>query len=296
MVNADTFVPFFGRVEDVNDPARYGRVRVRAYGYHDSNEGVLSTDHLPWFSVLVNNADSDTGRGQSATGYRVGSVVFGFFVDSGYQAGFVLGTLAGMTNNVSDVSGLARGDKDHILYRLREQNQIPDIQGPNEDQGEDEDPPIKPWSEPSYANDTVYPNNIVYESPTGMIREWDETEGRERIHTYHPSGTYDEIRPDGGRTIKIVGDGYEIIAGSKYAYVRGDLNLTIDANCNTYIKGNWNIQVDGVKTEVVQGGVQEFYSDQATQVLGSQSVNAGDYTHNSNTHTVNSGRISHNEG
>ena len=35
--------------------------------------------------------------------------------------------------------------------------------------------------------------------------------------------------------------------------IKGDVNLTIDSNCNTHIKKDWNIQVDGNVREVIKG-------------------------------------------
>ena len=37
---------------------------------------------------------------------------------------------------------------------------------------------------------TVYPKNHVYETESGHIKEFDDTEGAERIHEYHKSGTF----------------------------------------------------------------------------------------------------------
>ena len=40
-----------------------------------------------------------------------------------------------------------------------------------------------------------------------------------------------EVDAGGNRVVKVVGDGYEIIAGSKNCYIHGDVNLTIGSNC-----------------------------------------------------------------
>ena len=47
------------------------------------------------------------------------------------------------------------------------------------------------------------------------------------------------------KVTEIVGQNYQIITGSNFVNVKGDVNLTIDSNCKTYIKGDWDIQVDG---------------------------------------------------
>ena len=42
-VGRGSFTWFFGVVEDRNDPAQLGRVRVRAYGYHTDNKDKIPT-------------------------------------------------------------------------------------------------------------------------------------------------------------------------------------------------------------------------------------------------------------
>jgi hypothetical protein len=110
---------------------------------------------------------------------------------------------------------------------------------------------------PRYA--AKYPYNHVFESESGHIKEFDDTPGSERIHEYHTSGTFYEIDADGTKHTRVVGNNYEIIAGTNFVNIKGDVNLTIESNCKTYIKGDWNIQVDGNKYETVKGNVHETY-------------------------------------
>jgi uncharacterized protein YcbK (DUF882 family) len=114
-----------------------------------------------------------------------------------------------------------------------------------------------PFAQPTSAYEAEYPKNHVYESESGHIREYDDTSKRERIHEYHRTGTFYEIDGGGNRTIKIVGDGYHIVAGSDYAYVGGTVNLTVESNCNTYVKGDYNLQVDGNMEVFVKGNKKE---------------------------------------
>ena len=129
---------------------------------------------------------------------------------------------------------------------------------------------------PKLRRGTEYPYNHVLETEGGHIKEYDDTPYAERIYEKHVSGTFYEIDADGNRVTRIVGNNYEIIAGTNYVNVKGDVNLTIDSNCNTYIKGNWNIQVDGTKTEVVTGAVSETYKSTKTEnVTGNVSETYG---------------------
>ena len=73
----------------------------------------------------------------------------------------------------------------------------------------------------------LYPKNHVYETESGHIKEFDDTEGAERIHEYHKSGTFYEVDASGNKHTRIVGTNYEVIAGSDFVNVKGTANLTI---------------------------------------------------------------------
>ena len=76
------FVWFFGVVEDIMDPLKLGRVKVRCYEWHTANRGAIPTSSLPWAQVVMpaNNA-SISGVGTSPNGLKQGSWVIGFFLD-----------------------------------------------------------------------------------------------------------------------------------------------------------------------------------------------------------------------
>lgn len=299
MINFEQFLPFFGVIEDVNDPEEIGRVRVRAHGFHTDNPGLLPTEELPWLSSIVSNSGSYNGAGISPTGYLVGTTVFGFFLDRSLQVGVVLGALVGKTNAVSDVSNLAVGGAHHPIADIRERNRVKEVQGPLENTEETEDEQElkqKRWGEPAYINNASYPHNHVFETQTGLIREMDGTPGNERIHEYHPSGSYYEVAADGTRVVKVVGDGYEIIAGAKFINIRGNVQETIDGNYNLYVKGNMTMQVDGNLTEVVQGNKQEFANDLSSQASGTRTETSGELVSTAGTIAMRAGRILLNEG
>lgn len=140
-----------------------------------------------------------------------------------------------------------------------------DAAGKNPETQEDRVPPYK-------RRNTEYPYNHVLETESGHIKEYDDTPFAERIYEKHRSGTYYEIDSDGNKVTRVVGQNYEIIAGSNFVNVKGDVNLTIDGNAKTYIKGDWNIQVDGNKKEVVKGDVSEEYGSNAIAAFHSTTV------------------------
>ncbi len=108
------------------------------------------------------------------------------------------------------------------------------------------------WFEPpTCAPFTEYPFNHVYESESGHIQEFDDTPGFERIHTFHKSGTFDEVHPDGSRMTKVVGNNYEIILKDDNLLVKGDLNITVDGQARIKIQKTFDIEVDDGTMQVV---------------------------------------------
>ena len=284
----DGFVWFTGVVEDRNDPSKLGRVRVRCLGLHTENKVDIPTEDLPWAHIMQStNNPSMQGLGNTPTFLVEGTWVVGFFLDAvEKQQPLIMGTLPGIPQAVadktkgfndpngtypsekithsnhpikeSDVNRLARNDTDqsHAVVAAKNSAKTSDVPTANSS---------TTWNEPDSAYDASYPKNHVLETESGHIKEFDDTTDKERIHEYHKKGTFYEIDKDGNKSTRVVGDNYEVVAGSNYVNIKGTANLTIDSNCNTYIKGNWNIQVDGTKTEVVTGAVSETYKSTKTE-------------------------------
>lgn len=92
------FIWFMGVVEDVDDPAQLGRVRVRCFALHSQDKSDLPTEHLPWATVVQpTNSAGTQGIGYSPTGLLVNSQVIGFFADGPTgQFPFVIGVINGI--------------------------------------------------------------------------------------------------------------------------------------------------------------------------------------------------------
>tara|TARA_Y100000389_G_scaffold183411_1_gene200879 strand:+ start:6547 stop:8868 length:2322 start_codon:yes stop_codon:yes gene_type:complete len=101
------------------------------------------------------------------------------------------------------------------------------------------------FQEPGNPFAAEYPHNKVLFTESGHIQEFDDTPNAERIHTYHRTGTFEEIHPDGTKVIKVVKNNYELILGDDSIYVRGTMNLVVDADVNVKIAGKVNIDVGG---------------------------------------------------
>ena len=91
------------------------------------------------------------------------------------------------------------------------------------------------WSapEPTSIYGAIYPYNHVHESESGHLIEVDDTPGKERLHRYHRTGTYEEIGALGQRIVKVVNENfhmglnndYTAIMGNKYENIAGKLDI-----------------------------------------------------------------------
>jgi hypothetical protein len=109
------------------------------------------------------------------------------------------------------------------------------------------------FSQPSVPYGAKYPYNQVRETESGHIQEFDDTPGYERIHTYHRSGTYEEVDVNGTKVTKIVGDGYVIMDRNGFISIAGDANVTVSGAVNIFCRSDANIEVAG-SAEMKVGG------------------------------------------
>jgi len=118
------------------------------------------------------------------------------------------------------------------------------------------------WDQPAIPHAAVYPNNHVYETEGGHIKEFDDTKDNERIHERHTTGTGYEIDSEGTKVTKVVKDNYNIITNDDYCHIQGNSRATIDKGLRVRVnsKGesgnNYNIEVgQGASLNVeVNGG------------------------------------------
>jgi hypothetical protein len=96
----DGFSWFVGVVEDRNDPAQLGRVRVRVLGRHSDDLTQVKTTDLPWAHVMHPVTDpSMQGLGHTPSFLTQGSWVVGFFRDIEAQQPVIMGTLPGIPDS-----------------------------------------------------------------------------------------------------------------------------------------------------------------------------------------------------
>lgn len=230
-MGSEGFKSFIGIVEDLDDPLRLGRVRTRIFAEHDEN---IQTSDLPWSIIMMPATSASLDSvGTAPVGLRVGSYVWGFYLD-GEEKQFpaILATwhkIPQGDSNKHDVSSLARG-KNNITKSQT---------GP----------------EPGSAYAAQYPHNQVIQTASGHVIELDDTPGQERIHVYHTAGTYTEINKDGRMVMKVANDSFHVVAGNNTIYVAGKANVHIEGSENVYIGGNNDVTIHGNMTVDVEGSV-----------------------------------------
>ena len=100
----DGFIWFTGVVEDRNDPASLGRVRVRCLGHHTEDLNDIPTKDLPWAHVMHSvTSPSMQGLGHTPSFLVEGTWVIGFFLDAiEKQQPMIIGSLPGIPKRAPD--------------------------------------------------------------------------------------------------------------------------------------------------------------------------------------------------
>ena len=230
---------FFGVVEDRNDPAQLGRVRVRAYGYHTDDKDKIPTDSLPWALPLGGiDSASVSGVGTSPTGMVEGTWVVGFFLDgSRAQEPAIVGTLAGAPSQAAETT-LGFNDPNGVYPRYTEES---DVNKRARGENTDADPADNKISIPESKFAAVYPLNHVRETESGHYKEYDDTPSAERIKEFHKSGTMYELYPDGDKVTKVVKDNYTLIASNDSLHVKGNVTVFVDGDANLTVAGTTTV-------------------------------------------------------
>lgn len=278
-----SFVWWHGVVEDVADPFFLGRCKIRIFGFHTDILRKLPTNDLPWaYPMQPITSAALSGIGTSPTGLLVGSHVFGFFRDGeDAQDPVVVGSFGGIPQESADktkgfndpsekypakdsdvkakkfplgISVIKECDTNKLATGQSTADTIVQYKIGSVVKNIKSTPKMASssvWNEPITPYGAVYPKNHVRYTESGHIQEFDDTPGKERVHTWHTSGTFTEIAngweesPKGTRVQRIQGDDYEICHGNKNVYIKGTkgLNLVIEGGMNVTIVGGGNIQL-----------------------------------------------------
>ena len=256
-----TFNWFVGEVEDIMDPMKLGRVRVRCVGIHNIDRNKLPTKDLPWAHLImpVNSTTLD-GIGVSPTGMTVGTTVVGFFKDGNdSQEPVIMGTIGGIappkafaSSEVHDTNRLARNEeisktivKNKVLNQMGESMILPVARSLFERDRR---------YEPEVPYKAAYPFNNVIEYKSGHVIEVDDTEDAERLHIYHKSGTMHEVHPDGKQVSRIEGERYTVVADEDNLHIKGNCNITVEEDLRVDVENGNIVIYAGNDTTVLTGG------------------------------------------
>lgn len=243
-IGEEGFWWFIGIVEDRDDPLNLGRVRVRVHNIHSTKKTISPTENLPWATPMMPiTSASSGGVGVSPTGIRVGTTVFGFFIDGrSAQNPVIMGTMPGIID----------GD-------MQKHDVMPEARGINKIQKTR----VEGSPEPATAYAAKYPHNKVMKTESGHAVEIDDTPGAERIHIFHKSGTYVEIDRAGQLVVKTVGNKFDVVVGNESVYVGGNATVEVKGNININVAGNADVKIGGTAT-VESGGAMTLKAPTTT--------------------------------
>lgn len=263
---------YVGTVENNNDPLKLGRLQIRVLGLHTHNrqkasedvEHYLPTEDLPWAIPVIPMASSIDGIGDFNV-LQNGSKVIVFFIDKNRQQPFYLGSIPFNLEQMPDFEyGFSDPTKQHpkesylnesSISRLARNEKIEDtcIGVQNKD--------LRKWNvndidyeEPESAYHAEYPYNRVIQTESGIVVELDSTPNHNRIHVFHPSGTYTEIREDGTKVEKIKGVDIEVNEKDKTVVIGGNFSVKLN-NSNIEVTGDTVLTNKGAMTLNAEGDI-----------------------------------------
>ena len=119
------------------------------------------------------------------------------------------------------------------------------------------------WSEPDPITiyGAAYPYNKVMASESGHVIEIDDTPNYERIHTFHRSGTFDEMHPNGDRVMKTIGSTYRITYGDDHYVCLGAKYETFGNNKTNHYYGQFGQIVGGDTYTYAHGKSTDVVAD-----------------------------------
>lgn len=297
---------FIGVVEDIHDPAEKNRVRVRIFGKHSEDTTLIPTHRLPWSNVMMPVTSGSVPGVGTSLGLVQGSWVVGMFVDPNQNDSVILGSLPSESTKRPENTGFQDPEG---IHPKDNGNDTPLAARSTDFQG---DPSFAhkrglhiekiATATPAKCNtidrtigrnfknqsfdmlrpiDVIrpsYPNNKVYRTEGGHCKEYDDTEGFERIsETHSPSGSYREIVSDGSSTTVVVGDNYHVIHKNNNVYIKGNCNLSIDGDLRTLVKGDYNLEVEGnFSQKLHQNSYTEVGLSEYKEVRFNTALNVGE--------------------
>lgn len=281
---------YFGVVESNQDPLELGRVRVRVFGIHSLSKTDIPDESLPWSPCMTPVTSPSINGAGSTPNLEKGSRVLVVFLDnSSLQEPLVIGSMnfiqpeymvnvnkqmysgysddSDYVNQVSMPQSATSGAVENPSSTLSVKNGVSEFETPE-----------------NLQKMSRYPLNRVRKSKGGVVEEWDDTPGNVRASLTHPSGSFQQYRPDGSFEQTIYGSNYTIKAKDDNVYIEGVCNLHIQSDCNTHISGDYNLTVGGdynlnvngnTFTNVNKSRFDTIGEDESKNIFGSNTKNVG---------------------
>lgn len=245
---------YIGTVENNNDPKKLGRLQIRILGLHTHNrlkasedvEHFLPTEDLPWAIPVFPMSSSVDGTGDFNI-IENGSKVVVFFMDKNRQQPFYLGSIPYVLEEMPDFEkGFSDPTEQHPKESYKNESSISRL-ARNEKINETcigvQNSDLRKWTvndidyeEPESAYKAEYPYNRVLETESGIVVELDSTPNHNRIHVFHPAGSYVEVREDGTKVEKIKGVDITVIEKDKTVVIGGNFSVKLNKS---------NVEIDG---------------------------------------------------
>ena len=203
---------YIGIVEDINDPLKVNRVRVRVFHIHTQDKGLLATEDLKWFPVMMSSSNASVSGIGSSHGLLQGSTVVLQPLDDDLEQFIVLGSLCGIPKEKRD-SSLGFSDPDGIYPKAVNITDVP--QAALED----------------------YPLNRVYVSEAGHSLQFNDSSNPEVILS-HSNGSNISFKSDGSVDIFSSGDHSRTIRGNENLSVDGNNNISISGSVTNHSQGS----------------------------------------------------------
>lgn len=105
-----------------------------------------------------------------------------------------------------------------------------------------------------------------------IILELDDTidedgNPQKRIHSWHPTGTYDEVAPDGSRRVRVQSDRFTVVVGKDQVHIQGRGDVVIDGDATLKVGGNLTILVKGDVKRTIEGNLDETVKGDVTRSI-----------------------------
>jgi hypothetical protein len=254
-----------GVIENNADPLKIGRCQVRIFGLHTEDRDEYPTADLPW-AVMLNPFTNVADQGMTFTPENGDYVAVSFF-DPEKQKPLILGTFAryidetpDFDSGFSDPNGVnpdsSYTDESSIPRLARNENISQTIiQDKKDNRTTGVSCVDESWDEPETPYDAEYPNNKVIATKDHII-ELDDTDGAERVHIYHKSGSSIEYHTNGDVVELIKSKRYVIVTSDGNVKIGGDYNVHIDGDQNKEIGGDENKEIGGSSTITITGNAE----------------------------------------